>query len=165
MGKNQGGGNKQKGKKNHVFAPKAVPIEEVKPDNITTFIAKAVKNNGNRFEVETWPTFDKHSALVPGSFKNKVWIKLEEYLLIQFEAGLSGCNCYIIHKYDNNELYELEKLGLFKVALKTKNDDDEKNSNIIFSDNVKKSYSNDDMMHPDLEGKVEDMDDINFEEI
>ncbi len=124
MGKNTQGGNKQKSKKNSTPRNKSVPINEITPDNKNKFVAHVVKNLGSyRVDVETYPTNDPYNALIPGSFRNRVWINTGDYVLIEISTDIGGNNCYIIHKYDSSELDELIELGHF--AIKTKNDDDD----------------------------------------
>jgi initiation factor 1A len=114
MGKNTLGGNKQKSKKNHIIRPKSVPINEITPDNKNKFIAKVSKTLGScRLLVTLYPTNDEYNALIPGSFKNKVWINLNDYVMVEIATELTGTNCYIIHKYESSELTELNSLGLF----------------------------------------------------
>ena len=122
MGKNLHGGNKQKGKKNHIPKQKSVPINEITPDNKNRFVGHVTKNLGSyRVDVEVYPTNDTQNALIPGSFRNRIWINTGDYVLIEVSTELTGNNCYIVHKYDPNELDELVALGLF--TIKENNDD------------------------------------------
>ena len=122
MGKNLHGGNKQKGRKNSTPKQKSVPINEITPDNKNKFVAHVVKNLGSyRVDVEAYPTNDPYNALIPGSFRNRVWINTGDYVLIEVSTEITGNNCYIIHKYDSNEIEELIALGLF--SIKTKDGD------------------------------------------
>jgi len=126
MGKNLIGGNKQKGKKNHAPKQKSVPINEITPDNKTRFVAQVTKNLGSyRVVVETYPTNDSYNTLIPGSFRKRIWINTGDYVLIEVSTELTGNNCFIIHKYDGNELDELVGLGL--LTLKHKDDDGDNN--------------------------------------
>ena len=130
MGKNLLGGNKQKSKRNHVAKQKSVPINEITPDNKTKFVATVVKTLGSyRVEVSAYPTNDPYNALIPGSFRNRIWINTGDSVLIEISTEISGNNCYIIHKYDSNEIDELIELGL--LVIKSKDDGE---SNIIFGD-------------------------------
>lgn len=116
MGKNLHGGNKQKGKKNSTPKQKSVPINEITPDNKNRFVAHVVKNLGSyRVDVEAYPTNDPFNALIPGSFRNRIWINTGDYVLIEVSTELTGNNCYIVHKYDANELDELIALDLFAI--------------------------------------------------
>lgn len=131
MGKNLHGGNKQKSKKNHVLKQKSVPINEITPDNVNRFVAKVTKTLGSsRVNVEAYPTNDPHNALIPGSFRNRIWINTDDYVLIEISTEISGNNCFIIHKYDTNELDELVNLGLLTIVTK-----DNDNGYIQFNDN------------------------------
>ena len=98
------------------------------PDGKEKFIAKVVKNLGTfRLQVETYPTNELHNALIPGSFRNRIWIKTDDYVLIEISTEIGGSNCYIIHKYDPNEIDELVALNVL-VEKKTEE------SNIIFGE-------------------------------
>jgi initiation factor 1A len=126
MGKNLIGGNKQKGKKNHVPKQKSVPINEITPDNKTRFVGQVIKNLGSsRVNVETYPTNDSYNALIPGSFRKRIWINTSDYVLIEISTEISGSNCFIIHKYDQNEIDELVDLG--HLTLKHQNADFDNN--------------------------------------
>jgi initiation factor 1A len=123
MGKNTLGGNKQKSKKNRAPRQKSVPINEITPDNKTKFVAQVTKTLGSyRVDVEAYPTNDSYNALIPGSFRNRIWINTGDYVLIEVSADIGGNNCFIIHKYDGNEIDELIELGHF--AIKSKDDGD-----------------------------------------
>jgi len=115
MGKNSCGGNKQKSMKNHVPRQRSVPINEIMPDGKTKFIGKITKKLGDsRMEVETFGIVNTFKALIPGSFKNRIWINIDDYVLIEISMEMSGANCFIIHKYDTNEINELKSLNVFQ---------------------------------------------------
>jgi initiation factor 1A len=119
MGKNLHGGNKQKSKKNSAPRQKSVPINEITPDNKNKFVAKVTKTLGSyRVDVEAYPTNDGYNALIPGSFRNRIWINTNDYVLIEISTELTGNNCYIVHKYDSNEIDELVALGHFSIKEK-----------------------------------------------
>ena len=123
MGKNKLGGNKQKSKKNHVPRQKSVPINEIMPDGKEKFIAKVTKTLGScRVQVETYPTNETHNALIPGSFRNRIWINTDDYVLIEISTEISGSNCYIIHKYDSGEIEELVTLNVLVQQTKEESD-------------------------------------------
>jgi initiation factor 1A len=112
MGKNLIGGNKQKSKRNHVPKQKSVPITEIIPDNKTRFVGQVTKKLGSsRVNVEIFPTNDLYNTLIPGSFRKRIWINIGDYVLIEVSTEITGCNCFIIHKYDQNELDELVSLN------------------------------------------------------
>jgi len=130
MGKNAGG-NKQKSKKNNGPRKISVPISMITPNGTSTFLAQVTKSLGNyRILVETQQTKNEYNALIPGSFRNKIWINTNDYVLIQVSTELGGNNCFVIHKYESDELAALSNLGLFitKTILSDFND------NIIFGD-------------------------------
>jgi initiation factor 1A len=103
-----------------------VPINEITPDNKTRFVAQVSKNLGSyRVEVETYPTNDSYNTLIPGSFRKRIWINIADYVLIEVSAEITGNNCFIIHKYDSNEIDELVELG--HLTLKHKDVDGDNN--------------------------------------
>ena len=114
MGKNTTGGNKQKSKKNHTEKPRSVPISQITPDEEITFIGLVTKKLGScRFNVELFPTSTNVNALIPGSFQKKVYININDYVLIQ-KSDLGEKQTYILHKYEKKEIDELIELGKFK---------------------------------------------------
>lgn len=115
MGKNLTGGNKQKSKKNHIEKPSSIPISQITPDEEITFIGLVTKKLGScRFNVELFPTNMNINALVPGSFQKKVYINMNDYVLVQ-KSDLGETQTYILHKYDKNEIDSLINLGKFKI--------------------------------------------------
>ena len=123
MGKNIIGGNKQKSKKNTKIRNKSVPINEIIPDNKTKFVARVIKSLGSyRVSVEAFPANDLYNALIPGSFRNKIWINTDDYVLIEISTELTGNNCFIVHKYESNEVDELISLGHLTINLKNNDD-------------------------------------------
>ena len=115
MGKNLTGGNKQKSKKNHIEKPRSVPISQITPDEETTFIGLVTKKLGScRFNVELFPTNTNINSLIPGSFQRKVYININDYVLVQ-KSDLGEKQTYILHKYDKNEIDELINIGKFKI--------------------------------------------------
>ena len=131
MGKNQFGGNKQKSKKNHTFRQKSVPINEIMPDGKTKFVAKIIKKLGDsRMEVQTLPINETYRALIPGSFKNRIWINTDDYVLIEVCLEMSGANCFITHKYDS---YEIDELISLNILLEEKKDDE---TEIVFTNDT-----------------------------
>ena len=116
MGKNTTGGNKQKSKKNHIQKQKNTPINEITPDNTNRFVAKVIKTLGSsRLSVESYPTGGLYNALIPGSFRNRIWINTNDYVLIEIASDITGNNCYIVHKYDQTEIDELVNIGALTI--------------------------------------------------
>jgi translation initiation factor IF-1 len=132
MGKNTCGGNKQKSKKNNTPRKQSVPISQVMPDNITKFVAKVTGSVGNRLKIEVLPTNVEEFAAIPGSFRNRIWIKTNDYVLIEKSTELSGYNCFILHKYEDDELAELIELNKVKITIQE--DDEEEEVNFVFND-------------------------------
>ena len=144
MGKNLTGGSKQKSKKNGVIKQKSVPINDITPDNTNRFIGKVTKPLGSfRVNVETYPTNDNHNALIPGSFRNRIWINTDDYVLIEISTEIGGINCYVVHKYDSNEIDELINLGF--INIKSNND-----SAVEFDDNKVVNKDTDDINIDDI---------------
>jgi len=132
MGKNTCGGNKQKSKKNYTPRKQSVPISQIMPDNITKFVAKVTGSVGNRLKIEVLPTSAEEFAAIPGSFKNRIWIKTNDYVLIEKSTELSGYNCFILHKYEDDEIDELIELNKVKITIQE--DDEEEEVNFVFND-------------------------------
>lgn len=132
MGKNTCGGNKQKSKKNYTPKKQSVPISQVMPDNITKFVAKVTGSVGNRLKIEVLPTSAEEFAAIPGSFKNRIWIKTNDYVLIEKSTELSGYNCFILHKYEDDEINELIELNKLKII--NQDEADEEELNFVFND-------------------------------
>lgn len=131
MGKNVAGGNKQKSKKNHAPRHKSVPINEITPDNRNKYVGKVIKTLGScRVQVEAFPTSDQYNALIPGSFRNRIWINTDDFVLLEVSNDIGGNNCYIIHKYDDSEIEQLINLG--HLTIRARNDD---HGDIIFGEN------------------------------
>ena len=133
MGKNEHGGNKQKSKKNNQGRQKSVPISQIMPDNKTKFVAKVIGSVGNRLNIEILPTNTPGVVAIPGSFRNRIWIKTHDYVLIEICQELAGYNSFILHKYDGDEIDELIELNILSVK-KSNDDDSEEESNFIFTD-------------------------------
>jgi translation initiation factor IF-1 len=132
MGKNEHGGNKQKSKKNYTPRKQSVPISQIMPDNITKFVAKVTGSVGNRLKIEVLPTNAEDFAAIPGSFRNRIWIKTNDYVLIEKSTELSGYNCFILHKYEDDELAELIELNKLKIT--NQDADEEEELNFVFDD-------------------------------
>lgn len=132
MGKNLHGGNKQKSKKNYTHRKQSVPISQIMPDNITKFVAKVTGSVGNRLKIQVLPTNVEEFAAIPGSFKNRIWIKTNDYVLIEKSTELSGYNCFILHKYEDDEIAELIELNKVKITIQE--DDEEEEVNFVFND-------------------------------
>jgi len=143
MCKNITGGKKQKSQKNHIEKSRSVPISQITPDEETTFIGIVSKNLGNyRLNVDIYPTNTTHNALIPGSFRKKVWIKTSDLVLIQI-SDLGETQSYIIHKYDPKEIEEL--IGLGKYKMNNGSDIDDLFSNEIESRDIDVELSLDDL--------------------
>ena len=132
MGKNEHGGNKQKSKKNYTPRKQSVPISQIMPDNITKFVAKVTGSVGNRLKIEVLPTNAEEFAAIPGSFRNRIWIKTNDYVLIEKSTELSGYNCFILHKYEDDELAELIELN--KLKINNQEEAEEEEVNFVFND-------------------------------
>jgi len=72
------------------------------------FICKTIKINGNNVNV-----IDQDNkplcARIPGSFINRVWIKVDDYLLIEKIEELSTNKYHVLYKYNLDEVRGLIK--------------------------------------------------------
>ena len=106
MGKNNGG-KKQKSMKNSNV------ISSVRLDDITpnaeydhTFAAIVTKSLGSkRFEVSLINSNLILNSVLPGSFRKRVAVG--DFVFIQYEEGLGGSNCFILHIYAPDEIIQL----------------------------------------------------------
>ena len=53
-------------------------------------------------------------AHVPGSFRNRIWCRVDDYVLVSIRIGLSTEDCDICYKYNFNEVKQLEEKELIK---------------------------------------------------
>jgi translation initiation factor 1A len=53
-------------------------------------------------------------AHVPGSFRNRIWCRVDDYVLVSIRIGLSTEDCDICYKYNLNEVKQLEEKELIK---------------------------------------------------
>lgn len=106
MGKNHKGGKKQKSQKNSNQVV-IVKLDEIRPDNIDTFVGIVVKALGcKRFSVLNLETNIEVQALIPGSSRTR--IATGDYVKLQITQEFSGSNAFILHKYSTDELTALE---------------------------------------------------------
>jgi len=104
---NQFGGNKSRKNSKKNFLPTKSSNFPL-PDNCSTFICKTIKINGNYINVID-PNNKPLVARIPGSFFNRVWIKIDDYVLIQVVQELTTNKCHVLYKYNSDELKGLVK--------------------------------------------------------
>lgn len=51
------------------------------------------------------------TAHVPGSFRNRIWMRVDDIVLISIRIGISVDHCDILYKYNLNEIRQLEEKG------------------------------------------------------
>jgi translation initiation factor IF-1 len=104
---NQFGGNKtRKNAKQKDFQPTKSTNFPLPSEN--RFICKTIKLNGNNVNV-----IDQDNkplcARIPGSFLKRVWIKIDDYLLIEVVDELATNKYHVIYKYSPDEVKGLIK--------------------------------------------------------
>lgn len=74
--------------------------------------AKLIANKGDcRFEC-LCTDGKTRTAHVPGSFRNRIWMRVDDIVLISIRIGISVDHCDILYKYNVNEIRQLEEKGL-----------------------------------------------------
>lgn len=122
MGKNLKGG-KHKSQKNNGQTP-VIKLDEIKPDNIETFIGSITKACGNkRFIALIICDNIEIPVKLAGSVRAR--ISINDYVMVQKAENLGGCNAYILHKYSDAEISALKIKNMVKtIKGSNKNDDD-----------------------------------------
>jgi len=152
MPKNLRGGNKHKKGKNKVGDN--FPKKEIVYAENNQLYAVVLKRFGNgRISVKC--SDDRvRSAIIPGKFKKKVWLNVDDIILVDIDAlGKEKDDvCLINHKYSQSDINILKNKGIIK-NLDVNLSDDE---NIIDDDNK----SGTDMIEP--QNYVPDLDGIDL---
>lgn len=56
-------------------------------------------------------------AHIPGSFQNRIWMRVDDIILYSLRIGFSNNLCDICYKYNPNEVLQLEEKGVIKRLL------------------------------------------------
>lgn len=127
MVKKTGGGNKHKKKKNN---PSTAEIERELIFKVESQeYAQVTKILGNcRLEVQC---FDGKTRLanIRGSMRKKVWIKMNDVVLVSLREYEDG-KCDVIHKYDAKEVNRLKALDEIPKTVKLLDESDDKEEDI-----------------------------------
>lgn len=161
MPKNTGRGGKgfRSGKKyntNAMMSRKLVLKEEGQD------YAKVIKILGNRRISVLCNDGQTRLAIIPGSFKNKIWINNDDIVLINL-CDYQDDKVYVIHKYNPDEGKKLGKLGHLSEKLYEKNE--EVNSEIEFVLDEDKDKNRDKDREETAERKVRFADDVKLEDL
>lgn len=118
---NAKGGKKFKKGKKQSFHDKKLIYKDPKEDQE---YGKIIKSCGNgRFQIQC---FDGKNRLgiIAGNMRKKVWVNNDDIILFsKWEFTTDDNKCSIIHKYDRDEVKELQKSGEFpkNIILETEN--------------------------------------------
>ena len=127
MVKKTGGGNKHKKKKNN---PSTTEVERELIFKVESQeYAQVTKLLGNcRLEVQC---FDGKTRLanIRGSMRKKVWIKMNDVVLVSLREYEDG-KCDVIHKYDAKEVNRLKSLDEIPKTVKLSDELDDKQEDI-----------------------------------
>jgi translation initiation factor 1A len=127
MVKKTGGGNKHKKKKNN---PSTTEVERELIFKVESQeYAQVTKILGNcRLEVQC---FDGKTRLanIRGSMRKKVWIKMNDVVLVSLREYEDG-KCDVIHKYDVKEVNRLKSLDEIPKTVKLSDELDDKQEDI-----------------------------------
>jgi translation initiation factor IF-1 len=107
MGKNFGGKHQKSMKNSNVIS--SVKLDDITPneEHDHTFVAIVTRALGSkRFEVNILSSNTLVNAVLPGSFRRRV--NVDDFVFVQYEEGLSGSNCFILHIYSIDEMKELK---------------------------------------------------------
>ena len=132
--KNKSGGNSsRKAAKNKNIITKHNQVPQ--PDDKTTFLCKTIKIDGKIVNVVDH-TDKAIKARIPGSFLNRVWIRAEDYLLVQYDDDIK--QYFVLYKYNKGEIKEfvqkIEHDNIFESAHdannNTKDNDENQEENL-----------------------------------
>lgn len=128
MGRNFGGGSKHKRRKKFTgVGGRSKEVEYKTTGQDYGLITKALGDA--KFECIT-PDGDVKFASVPGSFRKRVWIRVDDVVLVsirQFEPNKVD----IIHKYSPDHIKQLMNEGKLKMMEDKKDPDEEELSDVV----------------------------------
>lgn len=69
-------------------------------------------------------TEDGHErlAVIRGKFRNKVWIRVHDVILVSLRDFDDNKKVDVIHKYDESEVHQLKRLGEIELILNDRSD-------------------------------------------
>ena len=128
---NKKGGKKfKKGKKNTSQFQKKLIIKNEDEDVSDQEYAKVLKVSGSgRFRLLCFDGKERMGT-VCGQMRKRVWVNLNDVVLVSLWTGIQDDKCTIIHKYDMDEAYKLKDMGQFPVGITLEENEDEKESSL-----------------------------------
>ena len=85
--------------------------------------AKVLKVNGSgRFQVLCFDGVERMATLC-GQMRKRVWVNLNDIILVSLWTDIQDNKCTIIHKYDTDEAYKLKDLGEFPSQIRIEEDE------------------------------------------
>lgn len=117
MPKNKLGGNKSKKLKNHIIdtfnstkMPLATDIKTGEPRKLYGQIKKLLGSNRTEILCDDG---EFRPGLIPGSMRKKIWIYIDDIVLIQFrDCETDKTICDILYKYNKIEIKHLNNLNV-----------------------------------------------------
>ena len=98
--------------------------------------AKVLKVNGNgRFRVLCFDGIERMGT-VCGQMRKRVWVNLNDIVLVSLWADIQDDKCTIIHKYDLDEAYKLKDLGEFPSQIQIEGEEGIADDTIYFTNDT-----------------------------
>lgn len=105
--------------------------------------AKILKVNGNgRFRVLCFDGVER-MGIICGQMRKRVWINLNDIVLVSLWADIQDDKCTIIHKYDLDEAYKLKDLGEFPSQIQIEGEEGIADDTIYFTNDIPDSDGED----------------------
>jgi translation initiation factor 1A len=123
---NKKGGKKfKKGKKNtSQFQRKLIIKNEAEGVDDQEY-AKVLKVSGSgRFRLLCFDGKERMGTIC-GQMRKRVWVNLNDVVLVSLWTGIQDDKCTIIHKYDMDEAYKMKDMGQFPTGFTLEENEDE----------------------------------------
>ena len=111
MAKNSKGGNKNRRRGRKFSKPQSRDLKVKSTDQEYGKLEKALGNS--RFECRCSDGIVR-TAFVPGSFKFRYWMRVDDVVLVSIRIGLNTSQCDILYKYNPTEVQQLHEKELLK---------------------------------------------------
>ena len=111
MAKNSIGGNKNRRRGRKFSKPQSRDLKVKSVDQEYGKLEKALGNS--RFECRCSDGIVR-TAFVPGSFKFRYWMRVDDVVLVSIRIGLNTSQCDILYKYNPTEVQQLREKELLK---------------------------------------------------
>jgi len=139
MPKNLTGGNKHKKGKNKKDRPNeqiTIKTKMVYAEDGQIYASAVKREGGTRITVNCTDGKTR-SAIIPGKFRNRVWINPGDILLCELETLGTDNICSIVKKYNNHEARELKNKKLINFEVPESEDEE----NVKFGeDKIEEDY-------------------------